>query len=89
MQSVDEAFRLFAELLEERFNREIFTTEDSVRYTLFHCLTKSMSLSPSDIILEEAHPSIPRAEVDMHILANNEVPEIFFESRSINGLTFP
>ena len=79
MQSIDEAFKLFAELLEERFNKEIFTTEDSVRYTLFHCLTKCMNLKPSDIILEQAHPSIPRAEVDMHILATKEFPEIFFE----------
>lgn len=79
MQSVDEAFKLFSELLEERFNREIFTTEDSVRYTLFHCLTKCMNLNPSDIILEQAHPTIPRAEIDMHILPNKEVQEIFFE----------
>ena len=79
MQSIDEAFKLFAELLEERFNKEIFTTEDSVRYTFFYCLTKCMTLNPSDIILEEVHPSIQRAEVDMHILACKESPEIFFE----------
>jgi hypothetical protein len=79
MQSADEACKIFSDLLEDRFNKEILTTEDSVRYTLFHCLTKCMNLNPSNIILEEMHPSIPRAEVDMHILADKEVPEIFFE----------
>lgn len=78
-QPIDDAFSLFSNLLEERFKKSVYTTEDSVRYTLFHCLTRYLDLNPSDIILEQAHPLIPRAEVDMHILAGNGVPEMYFE----------
>jgi hypothetical protein len=76
---IDETLQLFANLIEERFAKEIFTTEDSVRYTFFYCLTKSRNLSPSDIILEQPHPSIPRAEVDMYVPAKDGIAEFFFE----------
>jgi hypothetical protein len=76
---INETFQLFSELMNERFAKGIFTTEDSVRYTFFHSLGKCGNLSPSDIILERQHPSIPRAEIDMYVPSKNGTPELFFE----------
>lgn len=77
--NIEEVFELFAKLLGERFEKGKFTTEDSVRYTFFYCLTECMNLKPSDIILEYSHPSIERAKIDLRIEASNAVPEMFFE----------
>jgi hypothetical protein len=57
----------FAELLARRFERNVFATEDSVRYTLFHALYVSSGLRPEDIVLEQDHSIIARAKVDMWI----------------------
>jgi len=68
---IDETLRQFARLLEDRFSRHVFTTEDSIRYTFFYCLSNLGNLPPSDIILESPHTSIPKAEVDTYIPAKN------------------
>jgi len=65
--SIKEVFVRFMELLENRFRKGTFTTEDSIRYTFFYCLTSYSSLDPADIILEYPHPVINNAEVDMYI----------------------
>lgn len=54
----------FGELLQLRFERDTFTTEDSVRYTLFAALLEEGGLQPHDVILEQRHPSIAGAEID-------------------------
>jgi len=71
----DEAFHRFAELLDDRFSKGRFTTEDSVRYALFHCLIGHLNVDPSDIILEFPHPSIvhacmPKADTVRFFLAS-------------------
>jgi hypothetical protein len=61
--SIENTLHQFSKLLEKRFPKEIFTTEDSIRYTFFHCLVNYAKLQPSDIILEYPHPSIPNAKI--------------------------
>lgn len=59
----------FADLLETRLAQSVFTTEDSIRYTFFVALMRSLGLSPHQIILEQPHPRIARAEIDTFIPA--------------------
>ena len=54
------ALNLFAELLERRLKRGVFTTEDAVRYTFFIALVQALSLQPEDIVLEHDHGTIAR-----------------------------
>lgn len=56
-------FSDFAELLNTRFEKGIFTTEDSVRYTLFASMLYN-GLEPDNVILEFPHPKIARAQID-------------------------
>lgn len=65
------AIDAFASLLETRIDRGVFTTEDSIRYTFFAALLSQTSLRPEDIVLEQPHPNIPRAEIDTWISAAN------------------
>lgn len=58
-----EVFREFGRLLEERFRREVVTTEDSVRYTFFAALLES-GVTPDQVVLEYPHPAIDRAKID-------------------------
>lgn len=76
---IENTLHQFSKLLEKRFQKEIFTTEDSIRYTFFHCLVNYAKLLPSDIILEYPHPSIPNAKVDAYVPSQNERPELVFE----------
>jgi len=57
----------FAALLSVRLSRNVFTTEDSIRYTLYASLLRA-GISPDRIIVEYKHPTIPGAEVDTVIL---------------------
>jgi hypothetical protein len=41
---------MFAELLERRLKRGVFTTEDAVRYTFFIALVQALNLRPEDIV---------------------------------------
>lgn len=76
---IDYVFSKFSELLGDRFLKALTTTEDSVRYTLFFCLTKHWGIDPSDIILEYPHPGISGAEVDTYVMPKNEQPGVAFE----------
>jgi hypothetical protein len=67
----DHILESFGDLLAIRFSRKVFTTEDSVRYTLFAALLRNPDFQPEAIVLEQAHPAIPRAEVDMWIPPTN------------------
>jgi len=58
-----EIFERFGELLEERFDLGVATTEDSVRYTLFAALLQS-GVKAHQIVLEYPHPAIERARID-------------------------
>lgn len=57
----------FAEFLDRRLAKGVFTTEDSVRYTFFWALSQTLKLAPEEIILEHPHPRITRAEIDTYI----------------------
>ena len=56
-------FEEFGKLLDERFKRDVITTEDSVRYTFFAALLKA-GVRPHQVVLEYPHPAIDRAKVD-------------------------
>ncbi len=60
---MNEVFERFASYLHDRFERGTFTTEDSVRYTLFHALSET--ISPAQIVVEAPHPTISGKRVDL------------------------
>ncbi len=76
---IEEVFSSFAGLLEERFSTGPPTTEDSIRYTFFYALTATGYCLPIQILLETSHPSLPRAEIDLLILATKDRPSSAFE----------
>ena len=72
-------FQGFGNLLENRFSKQVYTTEDSIRYTLFYCLTRKMQIHPSDIIQEYPHTHIPGAKIDTYIPPMEKRPGLIFE----------
>ena len=72
-------FQKFAELLDTRFSKDVFTKEDSIRYTFFYATCLELGLGPEDIILESVHPNIEGAEIDMLIPEKKDCPELVFE----------
>ncbi|MCL5985737.1 MAG: hypothetical protein M1371_04135 [Actinobacteria bacterium] len=83
---LEEIFLQFVNLLKERFSKKIYTTEDSVRYTLFYCLTYFGGIKPSDIVLEYPHTKISGAKIDIYILPNNDHPGVAFEFKFDRGI---
>lgn len=57
----------------------MITTEDSVRYTFFYCLTAHWNVDPSDIVLEYPHPRISGAAVDTYVMPRNAQLGVAFE----------
>ena len=84
-------FQKFAELLDTRFSKDVFTTEDSVRYTFFYAISSELELVPHDIILESEHPNIDgHKEIDMLIPEKKDCPELVFEFKyDVKRLTAP
>ena len=78
-EKINKVFEQFAIQLEQRFARRICTTEDSVRYTLFHCLTSYLDITPLDIVVEYPHSQIPKAMIDTYVLSKHELPGLIFE----------
>ena len=78
-KSLEHTFSQFGELLQKRFTKDIHTTEDSVRYTFFYCLTQYYQIDPSDIVLEKPHNSLKGCFVDTYIKPSKERPSIVFE----------
>ena len=68
----------FARLLERRLNANVRTTEDSIRYTLFAAVLRS-GIRPERIVLEDEHPHIKRAKIDMVILNADSSCEVAIE----------
>ncbi len=62
-------FEQFATLLNERFSKSVYTTEDSIRYTFFTAVLDSGIYQHHELIMEYPHPAIPGAEVDTYIPA--------------------
>ena len=75
----------FADLLARRFERHVFTTEDAVRYTMFHAFVETLHLEPEDIVLEKDHGSIARAKIDtwIHVFAGRSYAFEFKYDRGI------
>lgn len=63
-------FEQFGRVLEKRFRRKVFTTEDSIRYTFFASLLKS-GVTPDQVVLEYPHRVIDRAEIDTWLPSYN------------------
>jgi len=72
-------FRQFSNLLEDRFSKSVYTTEDSIRYTFYYCLTIYGGIPPSEVIVEYPHPHIAGAEVDIYIPQKDRRPRLVFE----------
>ncbi len=58
------AFAEFERLLKERLTGKFFTTEDTIRYTLYLALTTSAGLKHTELTLEFPHKLLPGAKVD-------------------------
>ena len=78
-EKLQSSFQKFGELLDVRFSKGVFTTEDSVRYTFFDALHSELGTAPEDIILEAPHPYIERKKMDMLIPEREDSPEIVCE----------
>lgn len=61
----------FGDLLDSRLGKGVFTTEDSVRYTLFAALLAKAGFRPDEVVLEQPHPAIPRAQIDTWVPPSN------------------
>ncbi len=79
MVCLHEVFTQANDILHQRFQKKVHTTEDSVRYIFFHFITNRLPVEPNDIILEYPHTTIPRAEIDMHIPQINSEKGLTFE----------
>ena len=69
---LEKPIKRFSFLLRSRLDKDIFTTEDSVRYTFFAALLESGELQPENMILEFPHPHIARAQIDTWIPSHNK-----------------
>ena len=79
-EKLESIFVKFGELLDTRFSKNVFTTEDSVRYTFFYAISSEFELVPHDIVLESVHPNIDgHKEIDMLIPEKKDCPELVFE----------
>lgn len=54
----------FGSLLETRLSKNVFTTEDAVRYTFFAALLETRNLAPDEVVLEYRHDGIAKALID-------------------------
>jgi hypothetical protein len=66
-------FENFVNMLTQRFEAEVRTTEDSVRYTYFAALLEH-GIRPEHVILEYPHPEILNAEIDTWIQISPQAP---------------
>jgi hypothetical protein len=73
-----EIYKAFNNELSSRLQKNVFTTEDSVRYTFFHALMKHTSLAAHEIVLEFPHIALKGAEIDTY-LPNYKGTEIIIE----------
>lgn len=71
-------YKSFNEILKNRLQDNVFTTEDSVRYSFFAALLRGPSFDPNDIIMEYPHNRINKAQVDTYI-PNYDGKEVIIE----------
>jgi len=71
---VERSVATFIELMNDRLEHSVFTTEDSVRYTFFAALL-AQGVAPHQVVLEYPHPKIKGAEVDTWITPSEKVDD--------------
>jgi len=74
--NISTIFENFAELLDKRLKYQIYTTEDSIRYTFFASLIRN-GVEPHHLVLEFPHPSIENAKIDMWLIYEEKSPIAF------------
>lgn len=79
MELKNSTFQTFSDLLDERFRRKVYTTEDSIRYTFYAALLSTTELKPIDLILEYDHGGIQGAKIDTVVCGSNGSPAIAVE----------
>jgi hypothetical protein len=79
MYDINGVFKRFDTLLGERLSKKIVTTEDSIRYLFFYCLSVVGEINPNEVVLEYPYSSIPRAKLDTLILPDSTRDGIAFE----------
>ncbi|MDX6531697.1 MAG: hypothetical protein QOH41_3987 [Blastocatellia bacterium] len=82
---LNNTFQKFSDLLNERFRRDVYTTEDSIRYTFYAALLSTTELEPIDLILEHNHPGIQGAQIDTVITGSNGIAVEFKYDRGNPG----
>ena len=79
MFELSNIFKKFDDLLGERLSKGIVTTEDSIRYLFFYCLSVIGGINPNKVVLEYPYSSIARAKLDTLILPDGERDGVAFE----------
>ena len=69
-------FSQFADLLDIRFRKRVFTSEDAIRYTMFASML-DQGIPPDCLSLEQPHPTLHSAEIDTWLQVNDEKPIVF------------
>ena len=64
-------FSQFADLLDVRFCKEIYTTEDAVRYTMFASMLYQ-DIPSDSLSFEHPHPTLKRAKIDTWLQIDGE-----------------
>lgn len=75
----------FIQLLKKRLDGNVFTTEDSVRYTFFAALMHH-GVTPDQVVLEAPYRTIPRAKLDTLIYNSPPSPPIAIEFKYTRAL---
>lgn len=80
-------FKSFCNLLSNRLNKNILTTEDSIRYTFFHSLVTKGGYKPNDIILEHPykHFKFKDNKLDLYVISKNKKQSLAFEFKYHRG----
>ncbi|MFX0173530.1 MAG: hypothetical protein ACFE9L_16690 [Candidatus Hodarchaeota archaeon] len=72
-------FLTFSDYLRFRFKENRRTTEDSIRYTLFHSFITKLDLNPTDFEFEVDHPKFSGKKLDTVIASNQITNGMVFE----------
>ena len=66
-------FSQFADLLDARFRKDIHTSEDAVRYTMFAAMLYQ-NIPADSLSFEYPHPAIDGAKIDIWFQVDGEKP---------------
>ena len=66
-------FSQFANLLDVRFRKEIYTSEDAIRYTMFASMLHQ-SIPPDSLSFEHPHPTLHGKKIDTWLQIDDKKP---------------